>query len=153
MPSAPSRTGLRLKPRSTGTKAFLLAFVGFFLLGSAWSLAMPYDGSPDEFRHVVRAYGGLDGQIGARTDAHITVPQSLVPNGVADQDTNSCMRWKLDFTAPGVSSPAPGDEHRMVVTSSGAANYNPIYYAVTGWPIKLFPDYSGVIAARLLTCL
>ncbi|ACU77004.1 conserved hypothetical protein [Catenulispora acidiphila DSM 44928] len=153
MPSAPSRTGLRLTPRSAGTKAFLLAFVGFFLLGSAWSVAMPYDGSPDEFRHVVRAYGVLDGQIGARADAHITVPQSLVPTGIADQDAQSCMRWKLDVTAACVASPAPGDEHKMVVTSSGAANYDPIYYAVAGWPIKLFPNYSGIIAARLLTCL
>jgi Predicted membrane protein (DUF2142) len=152
MPSAPSRTLLRLKPRSTGTKAFLLAFVGFFLLGSAWSLAMPYDGSADEFRHVVRAYGVLDGQINV-ADAHITVPKSLVPNGVADPDPQSCMRWKLDVTAACVASPAPGDEHVMVDTTSGAANYDPIYYAVTGWPLKLFPDYHGVIAARLLTCL
>ncbi|WP_194891663.1 DUF2142 domain-containing protein [Catenulispora pinisilvae] len=153
MPSAPSRAVLRLKPRSTGTKAFLLAFVGFFLLGSAWSMAMPYDGSADEFRHVVRAYGVLDGQIAARANATITVPKSLVPNGIADQDPLSCMRWKLNETAACVSAPAPGDEHRMVVTTSGAANYNPIYYAVTGWPIKFFPNYSGVIAARLLTCL
>ncbi|MEY9905347.1 hypothetical protein ABIA35_001563 [Catenulispora sp. MAP12-49] len=152
MPAAPSRTALRLKPRSTGTKAFLLAFVGFFLLGAAWSLAMPYDGSADEFRHVVRAYGVLDGQINVH-DSHITVPKSLVPDGVADPDPQSCMRWKLDVTAACVASPAPGDEHRMVDTTSGAANYNPIYYAVTGWPIKLFPDYHGVIAARLLTCL
>lgn len=153
MPSAPSPSALRLRPRSTGAKAFVLAFLGFFLLGSAWSLAMPYDGSADEFRHVVRAYGVLDGQIAARADAHITVPESLVPTGIADDDASSCMRWKLDVTAACAASPAPGDEHHMVVTSSGAANYNPIYYAVTGWPIKLFPTYHGVIAARLLTCL
>jgi hypothetical protein len=153
MPSAASRPALRLRPRSTGTKAFLLAFAGFFLLGAAWAMAMPYDGSADEFRHVVRAYGVLDGQVGARPDAHITVPKSLVPAGIADQDTQSCMRWKLNVGAACVASPAPGDEHRMVVTTSGAANYNPIYYAVTGWPVKLFPNYSGIIAARLLTCL
>jgi hypothetical protein len=152
MPSAPSRSVLRLRPRSTAAKAFLLAFVGFFLLGSAWSLAMPYDGSPDEFRHVVRAYGVLDGQI-AVSDAHITVPKSLVPTGVGDPDTDSCMRWKLDITAACSAKPAPGDQNRMVDTTSGAANYNPLYYAVTGWPIKLWPNYSGVIAARLLTCL
>jgi hypothetical protein len=153
MPSAPSPSVLRLKPRSAGAKAFVLAFLGFFLLGSAWSLAMPYDGSADEFRHVVRAYGVLDGQIAARVDAHITVPKSLVPAGVADDDAASCMRWKLNVTAGCVAAPAPGDEHRMVVTTSGAANYNPLYYAVTGWPIKLLPNYHGVIAARLLTCL
>src|SRR5260221_3454791 len=39
----------------------------------------------------------------------------------------------------------------MVVTGSGAANYNPLYYAVVGLPIKLMPDYRGIIAARLLT--
>jgi len=153
MPSASTRPVLRLRPRSRGAKAFLLAFLGFFLLGSAWSLAMPYDGTADEFRHVVRAYGVLDGQIAARADAQITVPKSLVPDGIADQDPQDCMRWKLNVTAACVASPAPGDEHRMVVTTSGAANYNPIYYAVTGWPLKLFPTYHGVIAARLLTCL
>ncbi|OLE28753.1 MAG: hypothetical protein AUG49_01420 [Catenulispora sp. 13_1_20CM_3_70_7] len=136
-----------------GARAFVVAFLGFFLLGAAWSAAMPYDGSPDELRHVVRAYGVLDGQIASRADAHITVPQSLVPTGAGDSDDASCMRWKLDVTAACTGKPAAGDESRMVVTSSGAANYNPLYYAVIGWPIKLFPDYGGVVAARLVTCL
>ncbi|NUR26392.1 MAG: DUF2142 domain-containing protein [Catenulispora sp.] len=153
MPSALFRSVLRLLPRSTGSRAFVAAFLGFFLLGAAWSVALPYDGPPDEFRHVVRAYGVLDGQIAARVDASITVPQSLVPDGVGDPDTASCMRWKLDVSADCAGSPAPGDESRRVVTTSGAANYNPLYYAVVGWPLKLAPDFTGVVAARLLTCL
>lgn len=153
MPSAALRPVLRLLPRSMGVRAFLAAFLGFFLLGAAWSVALPYDGSPDEFRHVVRAYGVVDGQIAARVDARITVPQSLVPSGAGDSDEQSCTRWKLDVSAACVGSPAPGDESRRIVTTSGAANYNPLYYAVIGWPLKLAPDFGGVIAARLLTCL
>jgi hypothetical protein len=153
MPSAAFRSVLRLLPRSTGPRAFVAAFLGFFLLGAAWSAALPYDGPPDEFRHVVRAYGVLDGQIAARADAQVTVPQSLVPAGVGDSDTASCMRWKLDVSAACASRPAPGDRSRTVVTTSGAANYNPLYYAVAGWPLKLAPDFTGVVAARLLTCL
>ncbi|WP_344662809.1 DUF2142 domain-containing protein [Catenulispora subtropica] len=153
MPSAAFRSVLRLLPRSTGPRAFVAAFLGFFLLGAAWSVALPYDGPPDEFRHVVRAYGVLDGQIAARVNAQVTVPRSLVPAGVADDDAASCMRWKLDVSAGCVSAPAPGDESRMVETTSGAANYNPLYYAVVGWPLKLAPDFTGVVAARLLTCL
>ncbi|WP_344663763.1 DUF2142 domain-containing protein [Catenulispora yoronensis] len=154
MPSAaPLRPVLRLLPRSTGARAFLVAFLGFFLLGAAWSVALPYDGSPDEFRHVVRAYGVVDGQIAARADAQVTVPKSLVPPGAGDADEDSCTRWKLDVSAACLGSPAPGDESRRVVTTSGAANYNPLYYAVIGWPLKLSPTFGGVIAARLLTCL
>lgn len=153
MPSAPLRSVLRLMPRSTGARAFLAAFLGFFLLGAAWSVALPYDGSPDEFRHVVRAYGVLDGQVQARADARITVPASLVPPGAGDNDADSCTRWKLDVSAACIGSPAPGDEARRVVTTSGAANYNPLYYALVGWPLKAAPNFGGVVAARLLTCL
>lgn len=132
-------------------RVFLLAFLGFFVLSAAWSFAMPYDGPADEFQHVVRAYGVLDGQIGARVDARVTVPQSLVPTGISD--TGSCMRWKLDVSAAcaGPVDAHPGDRTRLVMTGSGAANYNPLYYMIVGLPIKLWPDYRGIIGARLLT--
>ena len=48
-----------LTPRRT----WLISFLVFCLLGAAWSLAMPYDGPPDELQHVLRAYGVIDGQI------------------------------------------------------------------------------------------
>ena len=132
-------------------RVFAAAFVGFFLLAAGWAFAAPFDGPPDEFQHVLRAYGVVSGQITPRADARITVPQSLVPEHVSDVD--SCFRQILNQTAAcaGDLAAHPGDRTTMVVSGSGAANYNPLYYAIVGLPIKLSPDWTGVLAARLLT--
>ena len=43
-------------------RTFLLAFAAFFLMGAAWALALPVNGTYDEKHHIVRAYAVADGQ-------------------------------------------------------------------------------------------
>jgi hypothetical protein len=136
--------------KPSARRAFWWAFVGFLLLGAGWSLAMPYDGPADEVQHVTRAYSLLAGQLMPRADASVTVPGSLAPDGTTG--AQPCLRWHLETTAACAAGPdSPADRRTLVSTPSGAANYNPVYYVVAGWPIRLWPDYTGIILARLIT--
>lgn len=124
-------------------RAWLVAFLGFFLLGAAWSFAAPYDGPPDELEHVVRAYGLMSGQL---SDKMIVAPQGLIAKNAG------CARWHHDASyacnpMPGTS---PGD-YGLQSHKSSTYSYPPFYYYVVGLPIKLMPDMRGIIVARLLT--
>ncbi len=47
----------------TSRLTWLFAFLGFFLVLGAWSVAAPYSGTPDEQDHILRAYGVATGQV------------------------------------------------------------------------------------------
>ena len=130
------------------TATWLIAFLGLFLIGAAWSLAMPYDGPPDELQHVLRAYGAVDGQF-ISPDGEQDTPASLSPPGIG------CFRWHTDQSADCAkrAGSVPGSEHDLSRTKTSAAYYSPAYYVICGWPIYLWPDYKGIISARLLTAV
>jgi hypothetical protein len=149
-----SRSGLRsLLGRLRPTRLWILSFLGFFLLTSAWSLAMPYDGPPDELQHTVRAYAVVTGQIVPKDLTHplARVPESLVPHGIAT--SSGCFRWHTEIPASCAGSPGaePGSEHHFILQDSGSGTYNPIYYFLAGLPIRFWPNFGGVMAARFLT--
>jgi len=149
--------GITITPRflsapMTPRRTWLTAFLAFVLLGTAWSLAMPYDGPADELQHALRAYGVWSGQIHTSVNL-IRVPQSLMPSGL--QISFSCFRWHHAVSASCAGTPGaiPAQTHQMIMTPSGAAEYNPVYYILTGWPIRIWPTYFGIILSRLLTTL
>ena len=146
-PQAPAtRTAAVPARRTAGT--WLTAFLGLFLIGAAWSLALPYDGPPDELQHVLRAYGAVDGQL-ISPDGEQYAPASLSPPGIG------CFRWHPDRSA-GCAARAgsvPGSEHVYARVKSNASFYSPVYYVLCGWPIYFWPDFKGIIAARLLTAV
>ncbi|HEV2640467.1 MAG TPA: DUF2142 domain-containing protein [Actinocrinis sp.] len=142
-----SGPGAPLPPR----RVWLLAFLAFALLGAAWSLAMPYDGPADELQHVLRAYAVWSGQVRAPADGLIRAPQSLMPDGL--HIGFSCFRWNHAASAhcAATAGADPAQTRQMIETSSNAATYSPVYYALVGWPIRIWPTFFGIIAARLLT--
>lgn len=125
-----------------------VAFTAFFLLGAAWSLAMPYDGPADEMQHVTRAYGVLSGQIFAgASESKVYTAKSLVPHGTA------CFRWNLQASAKCQQSPGANvaAEHEHTRYISGASGYDPSYYLLVGPVIKIWPTMKGIVLARLIT--
>lgn len=130
----------RVKRARPGTRLWLVAFAGFFLLHAAWALASPYDGPPDEKAHALRAAAVGHGEIltnGWTQD----VPRSLVrPSCFPMQPTVAA-----DCTRP------PGGDETLAPATVGAVSYNPIYYLVTGWPVAVWPNWTGILLARLLT--
>src|SRR4051794_40510738 len=91
----------------------LLAFLGFFLMAGAWSVASPYEGAPDEIEHVVRAAGVVSGQVApkpaavkAGSGANQTVPRGLIRNSA------SC--WIHKPAVPVDCAVPPGSDRTLV---------------------------------------
>ncbi|MEV4130795.1 DUF2142 domain-containing protein [Dactylosporangium sp. NPDC049742] len=136
-------------------RAFLIAFTGFFLLGAAWALALPSNGTYDEKQHLVRAWAVWTGQwlphdraldaSGVETNA-FTGPRSLLPS---DAD---CTWIDKPLYRP-ASCLTFTDDRATVLQPSAAARYSPIYYALVGLPLRISPTNAGLIWARLLSAL
>jgi hypothetical protein len=128
-------------------RAFLLALVGFVLLGTAWALALPVNGTYDESRHIIRGYAVVDGQWlpGGPQRLSFDVPGSLLP---ADPDCT----WDPKPPKPASCQGAPGDPAKRS-TETYTARYSPVYYLVVGIPLKLWPTSGGVLTARLVSVL
>ncbi|WP_198035203.1 DUF2142 domain-containing protein [Streptacidiphilus rugosus] len=136
-------------------RTFLWAFVALFTVGCGWCLAVPYDGFADEARHTVRAWSAAGGALvfhgpvqGDGTPL-ITAPKSLAPNAPAN---SACFQQHPQISA--ACSPPAGlrsDGRRMVTIATGAGRYNPLYYAIVGQPLRLWPDNRGIYLARTLS--
>jgi hypothetical protein len=127
----------------------LVAFIGFFLMSTAWALAAPYEGTPDEIDHAKRAAGVVSGQIAPKPEAVKAGSGALqtVPRGLVRDDARC---WIHKPSVPVGCARGPGDDRTLVVTPSGAGRYPPLYYAAVGAPLKLWPGYPGLILARLI---
>jgi hypothetical protein len=128
-----------------------VAFTAFLLLGAAWAMALPVNGTYDESHHIARGYGVYSGQwlAGEPGEAgRLQVPASLLP-------VNPDCMWdpRPDWRPASCQQPQPTDGHRLVPAPSGAARYPPLYYLLVGTPIRMAPDTSGVIVGRLLSVL
>ena len=134
-------------------RAFLLAFAAFFLLGTAWALALPVNGTYDEKQHLVRAYAVWTGQWlphdraldagGAETSA-FTGPRSLLPE-------NADCTWIDKPQYRPASCLVTTSDRTDTLVPSAAARYSPVYYALVGLPLRISPDGTGLIWARLLS--
>ncbi len=127
----------------------LLAFIGFFLMTTAWAIAAPYEGTPDEIDHAKRAAGVVSGQIAPKPEAVKAGSGALqtVPRGLIRDDA-SC--WIHKSAVPVGCARGPGNDRTLVATPSGAGRYPPLYYAAVGLPLRLWPGYPGLILARLI---
>lgn len=117
--------------------------MGFWLLHAGWAFATPYNGPPDEMQHVLRAAGVLNGELigePAPAGAIQTVPASL--------NVGWCFPTKVDVAAD--CEREPGGDESPQPTFTFAGRYNPAYYLVTGWPLSSWPNWTGILLARLL---
>jgi hypothetical protein len=136
---------------------WLLAFIGFSLLHAGWAFAAPYDGPPDEQQHALRASGLMHGGILSGDDYRLDVARSLdknntdfgQPSGALVNVHTNCFPMQVHIAANCAEEPG-GDEstHSQFVS---AARYNPVYYAVTSWPLLPWPNWRGIMLSRLLT--
>ncbi len=135
-------------------RTFLLAFAAFFLLGAAWAVALPVNGTYDEKHHIVRAYAVAHGDLlpaGPASDGTtfgsegFDVPASLLPGNV------NCTH--LPNRGPATCLSPAGDRSERVRQPSAAARYSPVYYLPVGLPLLVSPDRSGIVAARLVSAL
>lgn len=129
-------------------RVWLVSFLVFFLLPTAWAVSTPYNGAYDEHHHVVRAAGVVRGQILVPPvkefydGGYQNVPRSLVPPNWA------CMG---SINSPASCLGTPSSDRTLVKTQTGAARYNPTYYAVVGWPLLVAPTMKGIILTRIIS--
>jgi hypothetical protein len=127
----------------SGARLWLLAFASFFLVHAAWAVAAPFNGPPDEKAHALRAAAVGHGEIVAENPRVQQVPHSLVP---ADYN---CFPMKP--TVPASCAGEPGGDETLGTQLAAASSYNPVYYVVAGWPVAIWPNWTGILLARLLT--
>lgn len=148
-----------MRNKRSGLRLWLLAFIGFSLLHAGWAFAAPYDGPPDEQQHALRASGLLNGGILSGDDYRLDVARSLdknntdfdQPSGALVNVHTNCFPMQAHVAANCAEEPG-GDEstHSQFVS---AARYNPVYYAVTSWPLLPWPNWRGIMLSRLLTSM
>jgi Predicted membrane protein (DUF2142) len=124
----------------------LLAFVGFFLMIGAWSFAAPYNGTPDEQAHAIRAAGVALGQITPQSSHSGSGAYQQVPRGLVRSD---CFQSKATTSA--ACAQPPSSDRTLVTVPTGAGWYNPLYYAAVGWPLRFWPGWPGLLIARLIS--
>ncbi len=100
---------------------------------------MPYNGSPDEAAHIWHAYSTASGQLLPEMP-HKGGAIEMVPGSLPHE---TCIFAKCESQLAGDPS--------LVAINSPAGRYNPVYYAVVGWPLTLSPHLPGVLAARLIS--
>ncbi len=140
MPTPPAR------PRAW--VVFLVTWALFTVLSALWAIATPPGASPDEPAHMVKAasvvrgaFNNAAGDRGSEVD---------VPQYVAWTHAQTCPAFRPDVTAACIEEP-PGDDDRIVDSTTTAGRYNPVYYLLVGWPTLLIPDAWGIYAMRIVS--
>ncbi|GIG60400.1 hypothetical protein Lfu02_47720 [Longispora fulva] len=138
---SPSRTA---RPRAL----WVLSFLAFFLVFGAWSVAAPYDGTPDEMQHMIRAAGVAGGQI-APEPVRVKGQSGTIQNVPAGLNASGiCWTSKPLKSAECAPQPSSGP---LVDTPTLAGRYHPLYYAAVGWPLRIWDGWAGILVARLMS--
>lgn len=135
-------------------RAVLLFGVALISLQALWMLALPAFFGMDEFDHAYRATSVADGHWGPGT----RIPDDgrgyliRVPADIVSAAHGPCEA--LDYTRPdNCTATTTPDENDTVLIASGAATYNPVWYAVIGTAAKPFSGDTALIAMRLIGAL
>lgn len=132
--------------KRSSVRLWLVSFLGFALLSWAWAIAAPYEGPSDESMHTVRAAGVVRGQVFPEQDfrgAVQEVPASLL--------VNWCFQTKATVAADCLHQRNPADGEKLEKESSSAGRNNPAYYAIAGWPLAFWPNWTGILLTRMIT--
>lgn len=127
---------------------FGAAWLLLFLLSGAWAMATPVSGAPDEPSHLIKAASVVRGQlVGEPSDIGHVVQ---VPRWVAATEGKPCFAHDPEESAA-CTGPPRGDPAAIIDGATTAGLYNPLYYAVVGWPSLVAQDESGIYAMRLVS--
>lgn len=132
----------------TFRRAFGAAWLVLFLLSGAWAMATPVSGAPDEPSHLIKAASVVRGQlVGEPSDIGHVVQ---VPRWIAATEGKPCFAHDPEVSAA-CTVPPRGDPAAIIDGATTAGLYNPLYYAVVGWPSLFAQDESGIYAMRLVS--
>ncbi|KQW07858.1 hypothetical protein ASC66_02500 [Leifsonia sp. Root4] len=138
-----------MRRRSATTRTFFTAWLCLSLLAGLWAIATPLAAAPDEPAHLIKAASVARGQfVGvAGENGHAVT----VPAGVAFTHAQTCFAFNPEQSAGCAPSTPPGDG--LVETTTTAGLYNPLYYALVGWPSLVFDGEVAVYGMRIASAL
>ncbi|GAA3874228.1 hypothetical protein GCM10022381_16310 [Leifsonia kafniensis] len=149
-PTLQADRGVRSSPRPSRIRVFGVSWLLLALLMIGWAVATPLAASPDEPAHMVKAASVARGQLVGEPSTQGHVVQ--VPRYVANTHNLTCFAFHPDTSAD--CSPAVvGNPAELVDGTTTAGLYNPVYYALVGWPTLLFADASGLYAMRIVSAI
>lgn len=136
--------------RSTKKKLGFIRFLSIWaylsIAAGAWALATPLAASPDEPAHIIKAAAVSQGEfVGEQTDqAAVTLVR--VPESIATASSWPCFAFQSNVSAGCMPESPSGTALAEATTSAGL--YNPMYYALVGWPTRFVED--GATAVYLM---
>jgi hypothetical protein len=141
--------------RHRARRAASWAALGFVLMQLAWLLVMPPATGIDEFDHVYRADSVA---LGHWQPVEAELPYNIARGGllrvradVAAASGPACA--KLPYTGPFNCRPFKEYGDGTVEIASGAASYNPLYYAVVGSVGRPLHGNAAIYAMRMASAL
>lgn len=141
-------------------RIWLTAFLAFFALTTAWALASPLTGVPDEPSHMVKAAATVRGQL-TGVPTVVTVHEWGVPKDIQETgyrlpssyallaDMHSCY-FAHPLVPASCAAPA-GDRPGTAIAGTAAGANNPLYYLAVGWPSLLSHGTVGMYGMRLVS--
>nr|WP_240898230.1 DUF2142 domain-containing protein [Agromyces luteolus] len=137
--------------RTAANRAGLVGFALTALLGILWAFASPIFSVPDENAHATKAIAQVRGQvIGAEVDGVLHLVVRLPAEYRYDPALLCYVDDENRSADCGVSL---GDEGGQDWFNTWTGAYNPVYYALVGWPSLLIGGDAGVIAMRVVSAL
>lgn len=137
--------------RSAANRAGLIGFALTALLGILWAFASPAFSSPDENAHATKAIAQAHGQlIGEEVEGvmHLVVQ---LPDDFRYDPRILC--YVGDENRSADCGVALGDESGQDWFNTWTGAYNPVYYALVGWPSLFLGGEAGLIAMRIVSAL
>jgi hypothetical protein len=131
----------------------LLVWLGLFIMMAAWALASPPASGPDESGHIMKAAATVRGDFDGTETASPGIRSFQLPGTLGEP--GGSLRCYV-FTATESAACAPNElmaSTDTMTAESGVAAYNPVYYALVGWPSLIVPGDVAVIAMRLVSAL
>lgn len=130
------------------------AWLGIFVLSASWALATPMGGSPDEPSHIVKAAAVARGELVGEQTSKPAETLVTVPAELAAARSWPCYAFDSSKTAACVVPVLDRDSTGLAEAMTTAGLYNPVYYAIVGWPSLLFDDARAIVfGMRLVSAL
>ncbi|QCR43894.1 hypothetical protein C1N91_10485 [Curtobacterium sp. SGAir0471] len=148
----PDRRGSKVW--STPLRALFLGWLCAFLIGAGWAVASPMSSSPDEPSHILKAEATVRGQFTGEPSKFAGRTYVEVPTDLADPGGDfTCYVFHWDVTAACVPAQSTANNDTEVERTTGVGDYNPLYYAVVGWPSLVVDGNAAWFGMRLMSAL
>lgn len=141
--------------RGRALRVFLAGWAALAALMAVWALSDPIMAGPDEPSHAIKAVAVVRGQLAG--EARQEAPgfrYVQVPDWAAELDSGRPTCYAMNPYQTGDCVPDIDGSNDVVVEGRTAAGtYDPLYYALVGWPSLVLEDEAAVFGMRLASAV